>query len=323
MLSSSTRNGIEPNDFLGGDAGYDTLIGGWGNDVLDGGAGNDTLDGGEGNDVFVLGLSNDIVYGGAGTDTAILPMFANLYNLAQTGAGRVSGSYAGYGLNLTDVETIQFGTAFQTSIPLSQLTSGNAQLQLGRLTDLYLAFFGRAPDVSGLEYWQEQLLEKGRSLTDLAKEFAWSNEARALFPQNGSNRDFVKTVYQNCFGRGPDQGGWDYWSAKLDGKGTTDLGDRGAFVGELLLGAYAPTSGATDRALLSNRHEAALHYVNKLSNMPSEGFDAGINALLARVTGDARTEDQAEHVIDYAFANPVTLTGVLSNPALLDAIWNA
>ncbi len=214
--------------------------------------------------------------------------------------------------NLTDVEIVQFGTAFQTSIPLSQLTSGNAQLQLGRLTDLYLAFFGRAPDVSGLEYWQEQLLEKGRSLTDLAKEFAWSNEARALFPQNGSNRDFVKTVYQNCFGRGPDQGGWDYWSAKLDGKGTTDLGDRGAFVGELLLGAYAPTSGATDRALLSNRHEAALHYVNKLSNMPSEGFDAGINALLARVTGDARTEDQAEHVIDYAFpANPVTLHGVL------------
>jgi hypothetical protein len=146
------------------------------------------------------------------------------------------------------------------------LVSGAAQLQLGRLTDLYLAFFGRAPDTSGLEYWQEKPAG-GRdwSLTALAIEFAWSAEAQALYPQNGSNRDFVSAVYLNCFGRQPDPGGWDYWTSRLDGLGVTNLSDRGAFVGEVLLGAYAPTSGAEDRTLLTNRHDAALYYVNTLS----------------------------------------------------------
>jgi hypothetical protein len=92
-------------------------------------------------------------------------------------------------------------------------------------------------------------------------------------------------------------------------------------VGEVILGAYAPSSGEEDRALLTHRHEAAMYYVNQLSNTPSEGFDPAINTLLARVTGDAATEDKAEDVIDYAFANPVTLTGIMADQPLLDSIW--
>jgi len=194
-------------------------------------------------------------------------------------------------------------------------------LQLGRLTDLYLAFFGRAPDVGGLEYWQEQLLEKGRDFATISKDFAWSAEAQALYPIGGGNRSFVQTVYLNSFGRQPDAGGWDYWTGRLNGLGVTDLSDRGAFVGEVILGAYAPSSGAEDRALLINRHEAAMYYVNKLAVIPAEGFDTAINTLLARVTAVAATEDKAELVIDYAFDNPVTLTGVMNDPALLDSIW--
>ena len=101
----------------------------------------------------------------------------------------------------------------------------------------------------------------------------------------------------------------------------TDLSDRGAFVGEVILGAYAPSSGAEDRALLTHRHEAAMYYVNRLSVDPSEGFDAAINGLLSRVTGDALSQNKAMAVIDHAFANPVTLSGVMANAVLLDSIW--
>ena len=45
--------------------------------------------------------------------------------------------------------------------------------------------------------------------------------------------------------------------------------------------------------------------------------------MLTRVTGDAATEDKAEDVIDHAFANPVTLTGIMTDQALLDLIWGA
>jgi methionine-rich copper-binding protein CopC len=293
---------------------------------LIGGNGDDQLQGAAGNDTFNTGLGNDRVNAGDGMDTVILPMFPNVYSLSENLAGHVTGSYGTnviYSLELNNVEFAQFGTSFQTTIALSTLVSGQAQVQLGRLTDLYLAFFGRAPDTSGLEYWQEQLLEKGRDFATISKDFAWSAEAQALYPIGGGNRSFVQTVYLNSFGRLPDPGGWDYWTGRLDGLGVTDLSDRGAFVGEVILGAYAPSSGAEDRALLTNRHEAAMYYVNRLWTTPAEGFDTAINTLLARVTGNPLTEDKAEAVIDHAFANPVNLTGIMTNAALLDSIWAA
>ncbi len=290
-----------------------------------------TVPGTPGDDTLQLPLGSGTVNAGTGIDTVILPMFPNVFTLAESSPGQVSGSYAGYSLSLNDVEFVQFGRPpsaedperFQSTLPLSELVSGAAQEQLGRLTDLYLAFFGRAPDVSGLEYWQEKLLEEGRDFATISKDFAWSTEAQALYPVGGSNREFVRTVYLNCFARQPDAGGWDYWTGRLDGLGVTDLNDRGAFVGEVILGAYASSSGPEDRALLTHRHEAAMYYVNKLAVAPAEGFDAAINTLLTRVTGDAATEDKAEAVIDYAFANPVTLTGVMTDQALLDSIWGA
>jgi hypothetical protein len=321
------------NDILNGGLGNDTLDGGMGNDVLNAGDGddvvfagdgNDVLNGGAGNDALDAGAGNDVVNAGAGVDTVILPMFPNVYSLSENPVGHVVGSYGTstrYSLVLNDVEWAQFGNTCQTTISLGTLVSGEAQLQLGRLTDLYLAFFGRAPDVGGLEYWQERLLEEGRDFATISKDFAWSDEAQALYPVGGSNREFVRTVYLNCFAREPDAGGWDYWTGRLDGLGVTDLNDRGAFVGEVILGAYATSSGPEDRALLTHRHEAAMYYANKLAVAPAEGFDAAINTLLTRVTGDAATEDKAEDVIDYAFANPVTLTGIMTDQALLDSIW--
>jgi len=284
-----------------------------------------TVSGTSGDDTLPLALGNGSVNGGAGMDPVILPMFPDVFNLTGS-AGQVSGSYGTgtpYTLALNDVELARFGSFHQTTIPLGTLVSGEAQFQLGRLTDLYLAFFGRAPDVSGLEFWQEQLLEISKDFTAISKDFAWSPEAQALFPQTGSNRDFVHTVYANCFGREPDAGGWDYWTGVLDAQGVTDLSDRGVFVGNVILGAYATSSGPEDRTLMTNRHEAALYYVNKLAIDLAEGFDVGINALLARVTGDTFTEDKAERVIDHVFANPVTLSGVMNDPALLDSIWGA
>ncbi|MDD2547572.1 MAG: Ig-like domain-containing protein, partial [Burkholderiaceae bacterium] len=284
---------------------------------------NDLLQGSSGNDVIITGLGSDTVNAGAGTDTVVLRMFPNVYSLAQTTPGNAAGSYAGYNLTLNGVEFVQLGGQFQTTLALSELVSGNAQTQLGRLTDLYLAFFGRAPDVGGLEYWQEQLLEKGRDLTALAKDFAFSAEAQALFPQPGSNRDFVRTVYVNSFGREPDAGGWDYWTNRLNSLGQTDLSERGAFVAEVLLGAYAPSSGAEDRTKLTNKHEVAMYYANQLSVQTQEGFDARINDVLLRVTADAATVVKAEALIDYALSNPLTIAGVLDDTFLFNSVWGA
>ena len=275
-------------------------------------------------DTITLALGDYIVDGGGGIDTLVLPLFPNVYQFTKIGANQYTAQYLDYTLSIDNVEYVQFGAEFQTRLPIAALRDGTVQGQLTRLTDLYLAFFGRAPDVSGLEYWQKRHLEEGRDTTLISMDFSWSEEARALFPLGESNRNFVKTVYQNCFGRDPDPDGWDYWTNKLnqlDPQAPEYLNDRGAFVGELLLGAYAETSGVEDRSLLINRHEVALAYVNRLSMQPAEGFDASINDLLAMVGMDYSTRYNAEHVIDHVFANAVSLTDVMSNQGLLTTLW--
>lgn len=282
---------------------------------------NDQLQGTAGNDVITPGLGIDVVNGGAGNDTVALKMFPSFHSLVQAPSGTVTDTYAGNSLTMSSVESVRFGTQFQTTLPIANLLSGTVKTQVERLTDLYLAFFGRAPDVGGLEYWQKQLLEGLKTQDQITTDFAFSQEAQALFPTTGTNREFVRTVYVNSFGRQPDAAGWDYWTQQLDKLGSpTDLSQRGSFVASLLLGAYAPTSGAQDRTQLTNKHDVALYYGNQLSLQSQGTFDAGINNLLTQVTLDPATKTKAIAVIDYVVTNPVTLSGVLSDPVLFNSI---
>jgi hypothetical protein len=145
-----------------------------------------------------------------------------------------------------------------------------------------------------------------------------------LFPVEASNAQLITAVYRNSFGRDPDGPGYDYWMKRLgalDPRSGEYLNERGSFIGELILGAYATTSGEEDRTLLTNKHDVALYYVNRLSAAPAEDFDKSIDALLILVSGDPATRDKARQVIDYVFANPVTLTEVMSNAGLLATLW--
>ena len=279
------------------------------------------LTGTAGNDIFDIGSRDASVVGGAGIDIVATRLFPNVFDLSPVGSGQYSGTIDGHALALDGVEYLRFGSDYQTTVPISMLASGQAQQQLAQLTDLYVAFFGRAPDVAGLEYWQQRKLEKGDSFTLISQEFAWSQEAQRLFPQEVSNRDFVQTIYRNAFGREPEASGWDYWTGRLDAIGNAGVGERGVFVAEVILGAYAISSGAGDRALLTNKHDVALYYANQLTTHPDEGFDPAIDALLMRVNGDTASRERAELVIDYALSNPLTLTGLMGDSALFQSVW--
>ena len=318
-----SRNSITPSRafFTIGDLVFTTAGVGTGTRGSDG---DDSLQGTSGDDRLHVGLGNDRVLGGAGQDTAVLRMFPNAYTIS--GSGTLTAQYASYTTTLESIEELEFGSYFTTRLPVADLLGGVAQDKLAKLTDLYLAFFGRAPDVSGLEYWMRSQMNEGKDFARISKDFSWSNEAQALFPANAGNRDFVRLVYVNCFGREPDKGGWDYWTERLNALDPLHpdyLNNRGAFVGELVLGAYAITSGPEDRGYLGNRHDVGMYYVNKLSIQSEEGFDARINDLLALVDGTTATKNSALAVIDHVFDQPVTLTGVMSDAVLLQSLWSA
>ncbi len=283
--------------------------------------GDDLLQGDAQPNVLLPGLGNDTVIGGDGVDVVCLPRFLSAYTFSGT-SGLAQAFQGEFNVRIEQVEILRFGQTFSTDIPIAQALSGAAQTQLAQLTDLYLAFFNRAPDVSGLEYWQRENFNGGRNFDRISRDFAWSNEAQAWFPKGSDDRLFVQSIYQNCFDRDPDAGGWNYWTAQLKALGTTDLNARGSFVGRLILGAYAATSGPEDRGLLSNKHDVAMHYVNRLSVDTTHAFEPSINQLLDLVGLSSATATKAVRVIDHVFEHSgVSLTGVMNDAGLLAQLW--
>lgn len=137
---------------------------------------------------------------------------------------------------------------------------------------LYIAYYDRAPDPVGLEYWIGRL-NAGVSLTDIANSFAASPEAKATYPyflapNVLSPDDFLAQVYLNVFGRPIDTGagsGLEYYGAKLA---------AGVSPGEVLLeiiqnAVTNTTPGNTDAAFLANKVEVGLDWATTAANSAS------------------------------------------------------
>lgn len=87
------------------------------------------------------------------------------------------------------------------------------------LQKLYVAYFNRPADPTGLAYWDAAITAGGAAnaaatLTAISNSFASSAEYTSLFA--GMNSDhIVAQVYQNLFSRAPDPAGLAFWSLHL------------------------------------------------------------------------------------------------------------
>ncbi|MEM8922793.1 MAG: DUF4214 domain-containing protein [Actinomycetota bacterium] len=79
---------------------------------------------------------------------------------------------------------------------------------------LYLAFFRRYPDASGIEYWIGQRAD-GHALEEIAEWFAMSDEFSVRY--DGTTFDqFLNQLYGEVLGRTPDASGKAYWLDLLE-----------------------------------------------------------------------------------------------------------
>jgi hypothetical protein len=125
----------------------------------------------------------------------------------------------------------------------------NAQEQIA---STYAAFFGRAGDATGVEFWVNQFntnlptLGAKAVFTNIANSFAASAEAKALYPllnnpvgaSDAQINGFVDSVYNNLFNRSADAAGSAYWNGQVK--------QAGAAVGSVLINII---SGAQDTAV--------------------------------------------------------------------------
>ena len=85
---------------------------------------------------------------------------------------------------------------------------------------LYMAYFLRAPEPAGLDYWADQMATGKTTVTKMSEFFAKSNEFKTLYG-NKTNGQFVTLVYQNVLDRNPSPADLTYWKGQLDQKKIT------------------------------------------------------------------------------------------------------
>ena len=275
-----------------------------GNDTFDARAGNDVIDGLEG--VDTLSLTGDITqYTLTLTEGAIL--------LTDRVAGRDGQD------RLISVENL----AFADNLFNVEIRAGAADLtetEFAAITELYIAYFDRAPAAQGLSYWATRL-DDGMSLPKIAESFFVQPETQktyAGFLDGQGNlvdtQAFVTTVFNNVLGRDPYSA---YWVNQLEdpASGVTPAN----FILAVLNGAKAQTGGAADRAYLEAKTDIGVYFsaIKGLSDYDAtlavmdifDGSAASVNSAVAEID---RLHLQALDPDDGTFLMPIV--GVVDNP---------
>ncbi|WP_439121329.1 DUF4214 domain-containing protein [Marivita sp.] len=251
---------LRGNDTVFGNS-YDDVIGGFnGNDQLSGDGGDDELFGGSGDDLLIGGLGNDWLYGDDGYDVAVYSGNMSSYSLVFTAEEIVFGSrIPGHdGIDaLQNIEALQFGLSGDYTLYLENLigTSSLSAPVFETFIELYIAYFNRAPDALGLNFWGTAFAN-GVTLEEMATYFIDQDETRTTYPDGTSNTDFVTAVYDNVLGRIPDQDGFEFWVNLLNRSEVTGV-TRDQFILEVLRGVQDDSS---DRAYLDAKVDIGAYF---------------------------------------------------------------
>lgn len=250
--------------------------------VLVGTATAENLVGTDQNDTITGSGGNDILSGQGGIDTAVYMNDRSNYGLTISDDTIVIEDRSGRdGTDtLNSIEILDFdGTSFD----LTKFTN------VGTLTDadmlafceLYVAYFNRAPDATGLLFWGSELAS-GSSMDEIARKFYDSPETQSLYGGSNSTSDFVTAVYSNVLGRAPDDAGFAYWVDALDSGSV----DQASFILAMIGGAKAATGSAVDAQYLEMKAEIGAYFavVNGLNNgsvahAAMQAFDGTVDSV--------------------------------------------
>jgi hypothetical protein len=86
----------------------------------------------------------------------------------------------------------------------------------GQVYRLYQAAFNRKPDPLGLGFWIKAA-RAGTPLTEIADGFIASTEFQQMYGKDVVNTKFISLLYNNVLHREPEQAGYDWWVAQVNG----------------------------------------------------------------------------------------------------------
>lgn len=300
----------DPVAFVIGDDTDETFVLGDNDDYVDAQGGDDTITGDDG---------SDVILGGAGMDTAVIEgdFFDFNFQFSRGGVAVTDKTDSDEGTDfLNGIETVQFDDG---ALDLTVL-DGAAQLeadQLQLLTELYVAYFDRAPDAGGLLFWGDAL-EGGTTLPEIAALFFEEEETQEKMPGDLPTEAFVDLAYQNLLERDPDQAGKEYWVRELD----TGSVSRPEFMLALINGARAETGSPDDVRTIEDKGDIGVSFalINGLNNVEDAEEVMAAYMLDDRAAGLAEAQSLiAEAAADANGADGDTeftfqLVGVIDDP---------
>ncbi|MBV8635331.1 MAG: DUF4214 domain-containing protein, partial [Burkholderiaceae bacterium] len=180
--------------------------------------------------------------------------------------------------------------------PAQKTSSANAQYE-DLVQKLYVSFFGRPADPSGLANFEaalaaanappdaQSLLQIYNSKTNpavnqLVDSFGTSAESQALYG-NGTTLQFVQAIFNNVLDRQPLPAGQTFWVNAIDSGSVT----RGSASLQIMAGALANTSaqGLLDAQLITNRISVAETFTTDLQTAAElRGYKGAAAAQTAR-----------------------------------------
>lgn len=89
-----------------------------------------------------------------------------------------------------------------------------------RIWRLYGVLFRRQPDVEGFEYWLGRY-RSGTPIEQITDYFSTAPEVASVYSDGLRDEKYVQALYQNAFGRCPDDEGRSYWNTILAGQTMT------------------------------------------------------------------------------------------------------
>ena len=188
-----------------------------------------------------------------------------------------------------------------------------------KIAGLYVAFFNRAPDMNGLNYWKsrtDEILAHGKDPMVVFKEISKGFSTHPVFTSiygNLNNKEFVEAIYRNVLGREGDSEGVNYWTSLLDGNNGVNPLSRSDMVANFVNTSLTvdltpqnfPTLSTDElnaaklrQDLITNKTEVALEFVNQLGDKTNvvdyenpendPAYKASIK-ILSEVTEDSST----------------------------------
>ena len=271
----------------------------------------------------MIRLSEGIVYvdGKGGTDTVVFDVLGSQASISFDGFGKPVLTAPGHapGVTLAGVERIAFSDG---SVDIA-LRAGAADIpaeNFAAITELYIAYFDRAPAANGLLYWASRL-DDGMTLPEIAESFFIQPETQRTYAPflnaDGSLADtqaFVTAVFNNVLGRDPSS---DYWVNVLDTPASAIT--PALFILAVLNGAKAVTGGAADAIYLEAKADIGLYFagIKGLSGYDEtvavmDIYDGSQASVIDAVAEIDRLYDEALDPLTGDFLMP--LVGIIDDP---------